>query len=178
MTRTMTTKWHGILNIKELHHFSKKGDVIQSLYNKKNIINIDGEDYVLKLMLNAGSIAPLVNYYFGLDARTSISTAQTLTDITGLEPNSSTGYARAVAASSSFSNPPIYENGIWQCIAPPLNFTATSNWNYATNNLFMCSSPTNDYNGILISSINLGAYFNLLAGETISLDFSMSLCDI
>ena len=175
---TTNNHWRGILTVKELHHLSKKGDVIKSVYNKTNIINIQGEDYVLKLMLNAGSISPLSSYYFGMDSRTSINTSQTLTDLTGLEPNSSTGYARYDAPSSSFSNPPIYENGIWQCIAPPLIFTATSNWGYAVNNLFMTSSPTNDYSGILISSINLGAYFNLLAGESISLNFAMSLCSV
>jgi len=173
--RTMktTNKWHGVLLLKELLHLSKEGEVILRINDRKNILNLQGEDYILRLMFNGEAM--YTTYYFGLDSRSSLSTNQNLSDLNGLEPASSTGYQRAAILSTSFSEP-LFEDGYFQSIPPEVTFIATSNWNYAIKNIFMTNSPTNNYSGNLICSIGLQTTINLTAGQSIALKFAMAFC--
>jgi len=113
-----------------------------------------------------------LNYYFGLDARSSLSADDTLSTIQS-EP-SINGYQRQFVTSSSFET--IEEqNGTFQINSPIITFRSDGgSWGPVTN-FFLSTSPSSE--GLLISSVRLPNSTIVANSEFISLQLGLSLRD-
>lgn len=163
--------WHGILKIEHIEQV-RNGKVIWDDSNIKNTLHSLGEAFLLQVCFrNDGSILPS-NYYFGLDARTSISIDDSLDSLVN-EPTGN-GYGRVpVDSVNSFDIQQI--NGIYRAISPIINYVAGGVGFGPVKSFFMAT--TADNTGILVSSALLSSPVTLAAGDTLNLKMSMQLHD-
>jgi hypothetical protein len=169
--------WNGIMILDFLEVLDESGKVILRDENRPNVLNTQGEQFILSLMFNGA--APPSNYYFGLDNRATVTQSDTLASIVG-EPTSSniTGYQRAAVASSGSQNTfsvPIIESGNMKSYSPILVYNSGSVGWGPVQNIFLTTSTTGAYDGFLISSAPLTVPVTLTANQTLRLRFAMQL---
>jgi hypothetical protein len=167
----MKTAWRGILKIDQIEHI-REGEVIWRDENIHNVLHQQGESFLLSVCFaNDGSILPS-NYYFGLDARSTIAITDTISSLFD-EPISG-GYSRIpISSSSQFTIESV--NGIYRATSPFIIFTASGAGFGPVSNLFMVTSS--DSSGVLISSASLSSAITLASGDTVNLKMSLQLHD-
>jgi hypothetical protein len=166
--------WHGIMKIEEIIHSDANG---KELYKEENVYNIlhgQGEETILSAIFAGGpnnnAYIP-INYYLGLDNRSTISEGQTLASLVG-EP-SGNGYSRQpVSSTTGFTI--INNGGVYQARSNVVIFAAvTGSWGPVVN-IFLTNSSSGT-TGKLYSTAVLSAPIVLSAGENVSARFSMAL---
>lgn len=153
-----------------LEHFliHKDGKVIREEKNVPNLLHVEGEQTILGNLF-AGTSLP-GTYYLGIDARTSIAAADTLSSLIN-EPSSG-GYNRQGVASNAFT---IETSGTTvKAKTGIITFSCTSGTWPTAKNLFLTDVGSGT-SGVLYSSVVLSSPFTLSSGESITLKFSMAL---
>lgn len=163
-----------LITIHEFKHFSKYGEILESRENIKNIIHLEGEEYILKALFNGGNNPNIFipdRYYFGLDNRPTLNKQDIFTSIIG-EP-STAGYTRQSIDSSSGFTVVEVESEVLRAQSIILNFSAAAaSWG-PVKNLFMTDQADNS--GFLICSVNLGSEFTIDDGESVTMRMSFGL---
>lgn len=168
----MNKDWHGLIKILEIQHI-RNGNVIWEDKNILNTLHIGGEMFMLMCAFDSSpGIYPPTNYYFGLDARPSITVNDLITDLSN-EP-SGNGYLRQAVSSSGQFNVDIL-SGVYRASSQILTFNSTgAGW--SASNLFM--STTADNSGILLASNKLSNSINLTSGDSINMRMALALKDL
>ena len=154
----MKSSWRGILKILEAQHI-RDGSVVWSESNIHNVLHADGEMFMLSCCFaNDGTVVP-GQYYFGLDARSSVSVTDVMVDISG-EP-SGNGYTRqTVLSNGGFTV--VQQSGIYRAVPNVVTFTASGSGYGPVRNLFLTNKS--DGSGYLISTATLSSPVTLSAG--------------
>lgn len=158
-----------LMKLLEISHFSENGDVLFNKKNINNILHLQGEEFILSTLF-AGLERP-AEYYLGLDSRTTLLTTNSLSSLSGLEPNGN-GYSRQNIESDAFT---IFtdETGNYQANSPVVLFRATSSFWGPVRNMFIATQG--GYSGYLISSVSLGSELTVRSGEIISIRIGLGL---
>lgn len=164
------SNWNGIMKVLELEHLAPDGSLIQRMTDLKNIIHSGGEDLILNILF-AGQPVP-EKYYIGLDSRSSLEKTQTISDLSGLEPNSN-AYARIPVESDNFSVVSVVA-GYRQANSPTLAFKATGGSWGPVSSMFL-TTGLGYTSPILISSVPLSASITVSDGEIITMRMAMAL---
>lgn len=130
----------------------------------KNIVHQKGEEYMLKALFMKDTVPDY--YYAGLDNRSSLDSADTISSITG-EPNN--GYSRVKI--ESWSGPAL-TNGVYVIKSGFLKFSAISYGWGPVSNIFLSTSKIG---GILISSAKLSSKVSVVSGDSIVMTIGLSL---
>jgi len=166
----MKKPWHGIMKIIEVQHV-RDSKVIWEEKNVYNMLHTKGEEFFLKCCFNNTGSYPPANYYIGLDNRTVISTADTITELTD-EP-ASNGYARQAASSTTGFTVQLVD-GVYQATSGILSFYAiNAGWGPVCN-IFLASNISS---GVLLATAKLSGTVSLSASDTINMRMSLSLVD-
>jgi hypothetical protein len=172
------TDWRGLIIVKEIQHKSSDGRVLWEDRNLHNLLHTSGEEFILKSLFVGGkdnnNFIPN-NYYFGLDARSTLAVGDTMTTIAtdGGEP-SANGYIRQeVASLGQFAVG--LSGGVNQASTPIITFTAAAGPWGPVSNLFLTTSSGNS--GYLIASVPLSQALTVNSGETVSVRMGLSLRD-
>ena len=158
-----------LLEILEIKHFDKNNNLIFSKNNIKNTLHKQGEEYILKVLFGGEDIPN--EYYLGLDARTGISSDDTLQTASSNEPFLN-GYSRQSISNSSFSFA-VNSEGNYQANSPVVLFRATGGSWGIVRNLFLSTSLSST--GSLISSVPLGTNLVVANGEVVSMRIGLAL---
>ena len=163
--------WHGILKILEIQHI-RDGKVIWEDHDILIILHTDGELFMLYCCFNNdGTVVP-ANYYFGLDSRSTVIAANTMSTISTLEPVGN-GYSRqTVSSNGGFSIQ--LANGYYRAVSSILTFSATGAYG-PIRNVFMTNASDNS--GNLISSAALSSAVTFASGDSITVRMSLQLKD-
>lgn len=164
--------WRGILQVVEVNHIRNKQVIWQSS-NLKNVLHIQGEEYLLKILFS-NIIAKPQYYYFGLDNRATVAEADTLLSLDG-EPTTH-NYSRQIVNSISdwaFA----VSGGYNEAKSPILTFGAYGGSWGPIRNLFMTmqTQETDPALGYLISTVYLGQKITVLDGDSISMRMAIKL---
>jgi len=177
----MNTNWHGLLKIFNIQLISNAGDILWEENNLLNTLHVGGEDFILRAAFSdtytdgGGNIVSTIippNFYFGLDNRSSLTTAHTMSSIIG-EP-SINGYARqSVSSNQQF----IVEllNSVYVAKAPIVIFTANGGSWGPVQNLFLTNASDNS--GYLIASVPLTTAITVQADSTLNVRMGLGLKD-
>ena len=165
----MEKPWNGLVVLEELLVTEKDtNNIIYKKENIRNVLNYGGQSLILSCMF-MGTTVP-VEYYVGLDNRSTITANQTMADISG-EP-SGNGYQRQpLVNGTNFEFVP--------AVTPPkvrsttISFTG-SGAGYSATDMFLCNVNTG-YSGLLISTISFGTTLYITAGNVVSMKFAMTL---
>lgn len=165
--------WPGIMTVESIQHISK-GKVIYEEKNIKNILHVDGEQQILNALFvggNTGNIYIPTTYFLGLDDRTSLAAADTLSSLVS-EPAVG-GYARqGVSATTGFT---IQTNGtLVKATTGIITFSCTTTSWGPVRNLFL-TNVASGTSGVLYSSVALSNTVTLVPGDSVTLKFSLSL---
>lgn len=158
-----------LMKVLEICHFDKKGKLLYNNKNIKNTLHGEGEEFILKILFD-GSTVPS-QYYLGLDSRSVLSRADSVSELSTLEPTTS-GYIRQIVESNSF-NFTNNELGNYQANSPVVLFRATNGSWGPVRNIFLTNEA--GYNGKLISSVPLGSNLVVQDGEIVSLRIGIAL---
>ncbi len=171
---SMRKDWNGLLKILEIEHLDSAGNVIWSDKNLYNVFHSEGEEFVLRAVFVGGvanTIIP-VNYYFGLDNRTTPAIADTMLSLTS-EP-STNGYGRiAVSSTNTFTVALTGSN--FRADGPIVTFSASGGSWGPVKNLFLTDQI--DGSGFLIASVPLSQTLILDTGEVVNMRMGLSLKD-
>jgi len=170
----MNEKWHGILKVLEIQHLDKDGKVLWQQNNIKNLLHTDGEDFILRVLF-AGESLPS-NYYLGLDNRSEVLAADTMTTIQneGSEP-STNGYSRVVLTTGASFTIQLTVGGNTEALSPISSFSASGGSWGPIINLFLTTEA--DFSGRLISSVSLSNAVTVLDTETLTVRMALTLKD-
>lgn len=166
-----------LMEILEINHFNKNGDLLFNNKNVKNLVHKQGERYMLRVLF--GDLEKSERYYLGLDNRSDLSEADDFQKVCELEVSSNFGYARQPVSNNGFSFV-VNIYGDYQANSPIVYFRANGGSWGPVKNLFLCtdsvsSCSLNTNEGYLLSSIPLGSTITLLDGETISMRLAIAL---
>ena len=154
-----------ILKLLEVVHYSEDKKILWKQFNIDNILHDSGKEFILKTLFTGEESIPS-NYYVGLDARSTLSSGQTMSSIS--EP-SGNGYLRQTISSSGDFN---YDENQILVISNLLTYICTSG-SYTVKNVFLTNTPDNT--GYLISSVPLSENRTLTPGETLTIKSGFSL---
>jgi len=162
-----------LLTILEIQHI-RDGKVIWEDKNLRNTLHVLAEQYFLSILF--AGIAPVANFYMGLDDRQVIDVADTMESLVN-EPTHN-GFLRQQVSSSTGWN--IQETTVgaitlYRAIGNIVTFAANGGSWGPIHNLFM--TTTSDNTGILLSSVPLSQEVTLNSGDTINMRMSLSLRD-
>jgi hypothetical protein len=163
--------WNGILRVLEVSHLAKDGSTLYREENLHNTIHVTGEELILKILF-AGQSIP-VNYYVGLDFRSTISRSQVIGDVFGWEP-SINAYSRQAVASNNFSIVTA-SSGNRQANSPTLLFRAAGGSWGPVRNIFLTTALGFGTNSVLISSVPLSTSITVADGEIVTMRMAMAL---
>lgn len=159
-----------ILEIKQWHN----GEVIWKQRNVKNVLHIQGEEFILRAAFVGGNVSTVIpaTYFIGMDNREVVSDTDTMDDIF-LEP-STDGYSRQpIASSGDFTV--VEEDGHFIAVGPLIAFEATGGTWGPVQNVFLTDTGDND--GSLISTAKLGNVVSVTDGDVLTLRISLALRD-
>lgn len=161
--------WHGILKILQVEHIRNR-EVIWSDDDLLNMLHSEGEQFLLSCCFaNDGTIVPS-DYYFGLDSRSSISLADTMTTVSSYEP-SGNGYSRQTVSSNGGFTVQLV-GSYYRAVGNIVTFSATGTYG-PVKNLFL--TDKSDNSGYLISSVALSSPVTFASGDSIALRMSLQL---
>jgi hypothetical protein len=172
----MRKDWHGLVKVLEITHRDATGKVLWQSENLFNILHSEGEDFILKALFlggNAPNTYIPTNYYFGLDNRSVVGLADTMSDIADVEPLQNAYSRQSVSSSGHFNI--VLVSGVHQANSPILSFYASGGAWGPVNNLFLTDQPGNT--GKLIASVPLSQSLTVSDGETISMRMGLALRD-
>lgn len=161
--------WNGILKILEIQHV-RNNNIIWQEFNVLNQLHSDGEAFLLRCCFDNTGDLPPQQYYFGLDNRGLIETADTIEDLVE-EPSISNGYSRQPVSSNGEFTIEIV-NGVYRATSKIVSFSATAGGWGPVKNIFMTNLNAG---GLLISSAALSSQISLLEGDSINLRMALSL---
>jgi hypothetical protein len=167
----MKSKWHGIMKMLEIKHYSKDGDVIWEDHNILNLLHTDGEEFILQALFNGEPIP--VAYYLGLDNRSDLSVEDTMDSLT-TEPAGS-GYLRQPVLSSGEFTFAVTNAGYTQAQTPIVEFNASGGSWGPVANIFLSTEA--DSSGFLISSLTLSSPVTLNDGERVTVRMGLGMRD-
>lgn len=174
----MNNNWRGILKVLHIQHFSKDKEVLWEARNLYNLLHTSGEEFILRSVFYGGPTSPYIPtyYYFGLDARSSLTAGNTMSTIlsVGNEP-SSNGYTRQSVSSTSQFNVAVNDDDIFQALSPIISFQASGGSWGPVKNLFL--TDKSDASGFLIASVALPSTTTLNDGEIITMRLGLALRD-
>lgn len=164
------------MTILSIKHW-RDDEIIWENSHINNILHAQGEEFIVNALFAGGSTSTVIpaTYYIGLDNRTTITVADTMTSISG-EPIGN-GYARVPVASSGDFGIELASNGHWTAISPLLVYLATpstTGWG-PVQNLFLTDNTA--LTGNLISTASIGTSISVIAGDNVTLQLGMSLLD-
>ena len=189
----MKENWHGLIKIHEVHVSDKDGKILWENKDLYNILHYTGEQFILNSMfIDQSFFSTGSTYYFGLDTRNGLNSADTMSTLQGNEipmalsmiveghplTFATTGYARRSASSSgTFSL--TSTNNVYSAMSPIISFTAINTGpGYSPVNLFLTTTQTG-YTppAVLIASVSLNnnVAINVPAGGNISMRMSLTL---
>lgn len=162
-----------LVTLKFIEH--KRNDkVIWRAENIKNIIHLEGREFLIQAAFsNDGSLVP-ANYYLGLDARDDLLEEDTVVDL--LDEPVGNGYIRQSLASDGTGFTITNVSGVYKALSEIVTFSATGTGWGPVKNMFLTTASDNS--GLLISSLVLTSPVTTIAGDTISIQIQMSLQDI
>ena len=162
-----------LVTIKFIEHL-RNGVVLWRSENIKNIIHLEGREYLIKAAFsNDGSLIPL-NYYLGLDSRDTLAAEDNMSSITD-EPIGS-GYVRQPIPTDGTGFTISNVSGVYKALSQIVTFSASGTGWGPVKNMFLTTESDNS--GILISSIFLTSPLSTSAGDTVSIQIQMSLQDV
>lgn len=173
----MRNDWNGLLKVLEAWKTDAAGNVVWRSENLYNTFHLAGEQFMLQAAFTGGQDSTVIpnNYYFGLDSRSTLAAADTMTTIvnSGNEP-ATNGYSRVAVASSDMFIVSLV-NDHYRAYGPILSFAATGgSWGPVTK-LFLTTA--NDDSGPLIASVALNTTLTLAANEAFNVRMGLSLKD-
>lgn len=145
------SNWRGIMKVIEIKHL-RNGEVIWEKRNIKNILHLDGEEFILRAAFTGGQDSSVIpeNYYLGLDNRVALEADDTIENLLG-EPTGN-GYTRQqVSSSGDFIVSE--ESGHFRVTSKIVAFRAEGGEWGPVSNLFLTDKETDD--GYLISTVPL-----------------------
>lgn len=167
--------WNGILKILEIQQW-RDDQVIWEARNINNLLHLEGEEFLLRAAFTGGQSSTVipVNYYLGLENRSTLSIEDTLNTL--LTEPSTNGYTRQIVHSSGDFTAVVNQvTGHWQAVSPIVAFRASGgNWG-PVQNLFLCTSVDNS--GLLISSVRLPTAITVTAGDQVTMRMAITLRD-
>lgn len=174
----MNKLWHGLLKIIEIEYLDKNKKILWRAENLLNTFHYEGENFILNAVFAGGKIDNLYipeNYYFGLDGRTTITAADTMSTIedSGNEPNIN-GYSRiAVSSYNEFETALVGDR--YRAVGPILSYAATGGSYGPVRNLFLTNKIDNT--GSLIASVPLTNPITLSNNQVINCRMALSFAD-
>jgi hypothetical protein len=163
--------WYGLIKIIEIKHLSIDGDVLWQSENLKNILHSSGEQFMLTSLF-VNNVIP-DDYIFGLDNRTSVTAADTMSTVAVVEPTDNGYFRQAVSSSGQFTISTV--SNIHRANSPIITFSASGGSWGPVRNLFLTTSP--DSSGYLIASVPLAQVLTVSDGESVSMRMALSLKD-
>lgn len=166
------SNWPGIMKIKEISKISVDGDVLWKFENIKNILHLEGEEYLLQAAFVGGRNSTIIPdfYYIGLDNRTSISAENAMDDL--IEEPIGGGYERIEISSTGDFNLN-FEFNHYVVTSPIVAFRAdTGSWG-PCRNVFLTAEVNGDFK--LISSVVLPSPIIMNFGESITMRIGMQI---
>ncbi len=169
----MNKDWHGIMKVLWIKHW-RKGEVIWQQDNVYNLLHTDGESFVLRAVFTGGQVSSVIptNYYMGLDNRSAILEANTLTKLVA-EPTTN-GYLRQ-AMSSAGDFIVTLEGSNYRATSPIVAFKAVGGSWGPVSNVFLTNTATST--GTLISSAKLDTGISVADGDQITMRIGIVLKD-
>jgi hypothetical protein len=164
--------WHGLMKLLEIKHLSADGDVLWKSENIRNILHTSGEEFMLTSLFSDASTIP-TDYVFGLDNRLTVAAADTMTDVSLVEPAGNGYFRQAVASDGQFVISVV--NGVNRASGPIITFSAAGGSWGPVRNLFLTDQP--DSSGFLIASVPLAQVLTVADGESVSMRMALSLRD-
>lgn len=162
-----------LMTLKFIEH-KRNGEIIYRAENIKNLIHLEGREFLIKSAFsNDGSLVP-ANYYLGLDARDDLLEEDTI--LTLLDEPSGSGYLRQALPSDGTGFTISNVSGVYKALSEIVTFSATGTGWGPVKNMFLTTASDNS--GVLISSLLLTSPVITVAGDTISIQIQMSLQDI
>lgn len=158
-----------IMRVLDVSHFDKNGKLLFNKNNIDNILHSEGEEFILKVLFGGSSVPS--QYYLGLDSRSTLLRADTIGNLSTLEPTTS-GYIRQTVNSNSFSFV-TNQSGNYQANSPVVLFRAVSGSWGPVRNIFLTNQA--GYGGKLMSSVPLGSNLIVQDGEIISMRIGLAL---
>jgi len=167
----MNPNWHGLLKIYDIQLISKTGAVIWETHDLLNTLHGGGELFLLTAVFSDKSVIP-VNFYFGLDNRTSITANQTMSSISG-EPTTN-GYSRqAVSPGGQFQ---VELSGSHYVAKAPITIFSANGGSWGpVKTLFLTNKADNS--GYLIASVLLTSPVTIQDGSTLNVRMGLGLKD-
>ena len=160
-----------LMTIEEIRHFDQDGNCIWEDFDLPNVWHNEGQQFVLSVAFDTdGEFSVPVNYYVGLDDRTTTAVDDTLLDITD-EP-ASNGYARQSISSTSGFVVSLSSTKM-KAISSVINFSASGGPWGPVSQVFLAT--TSDNSGTLISTVELNGERTVTNGQTLSVRVNLSL---
>lgn len=166
--------WYGIMKILDIQKWDVDGALLWEDKNIKNLLHLEGEEFILRSVFTGGSISNIIpeNYYLGLDNRMAVSVEDTMDDLIG-EPAGG-GYTRqSISSLNGFSVN--LDSDHWQATSPIVAFNSTfSSWG-PVSNLFLTDKIDNS--GSLISTAILESPVAVEIGQQVTMRIGLLLKD-
>jgi len=183
----MNKKWHGLLEIIEITHKDKNGNILWEENNLTNILHNTGEKLLLSSVF-AGVNLP-GTYNFGLDSRTSLTVAGgtngesliypyivdfiTLASAPDGEPGLGVGYSRVSVANNSFVIS-IDTDSHYKASGSIISFVGTgAGWGPVTN-LFM-SYVNGSNQDVIIATVPLTQPITVINEQVVNVRMALKL---
>jgi len=162
------------MKILEVRHLNCKGEVLMEQHDLRNLLHLEGEDFMLRACFVGGRISNVIPdfYYLGLDNRLNVMSDNTMDDLIG-EPVGG-GYQRQqIASQGDFSINLEGEHFI--ATSPIVAFRSTTGSWGPVSNLFLTNAADNS--GSLISTVILQTPVSMSPGDTVTMRIGMQLFD-
>lgn len=167
----MKDKWHGLMKVLEIKHYSKHNELLWEDKNILNLLHTDGEEFILQVLFGGEAIPTA--YYLGMDNRASLSESDTMGSL-GTEPIGN-GYLRQPVLSTGEFTFTVTSLGFTQAQSPIVEFNASGGTWGPVANLFL--TDQSDSSGYLISSIKLSSTVTLDDGERVTVRMGLGMRD-
>jgi hypothetical protein len=169
----MKKDWHGILIVDEFT-IKRENEIIYQAFDLHNTLHLGGELQILSALFLGGPLnnnyIPTV-YYLGLDNRSGLAVTDTLASLSG-EPTVG-GYNRQpVSSTSGFTI--VTEGNTVKAKSGVIIFSAIGTSWGPVQNMFL-TNVSSGSSGVLYSSVPIGSSITVVAGDAVSLRFSMTL---
>lgn len=149
------------------------GDILWEQLAAVNIFHDEGEQFVCQVVFSEAQEVPTA-YYQGLDNRTTLAEADTLTDLVS-EP-STNGYARQAVNSDATDWTVSQDSGDYQAASKTVTFNATGGSWGPVQALFLCTVATGTA-GKLLCSLALSTSRTLQDGESLQADMTIKVSE-
>lgn len=162
-----------LMTVLEIKHFDAQGKLLWEKKHIPNVIHHAAEQYFLSVLFNTTAATVPINYYCGLDNRTSPDASDTLANLSQ-EPTQF-GYTRQAVSSSTGFTVGLNTDSIYQATSNVLTFVASGGSWGPVKNVFLATTVNNS--GVLLSTAALDGSRFLNDGESTTLRLGLTLRD-